>query len=244
LSIQRPRYPRIYRIPHPSGYRHGGKRYLTYPELLELFNGVVHVEEKLDGAQFSVMREGGEIVVYQRGTNVVDGYEPGVYRGIWRLWVYPHYEKLQELPEHYVLYGEYLRIRHTVPYDRLPDWAVVFDVYDLERQAFLGYEEKIRVIMNLGLEPPPLLKVLELSCRSERDVDEVIRELAGIIEGKSAFSTEARSMEGAVVKNYAKGLFAKIINPWFDVEVDEHKLFEKGVKYNSLNRQPGVRGGS
>jgi len=117
-------------------------------------------------------------------------------------------------------------------------------VYDLRGHAFLGYEEKIRVIRDLELEPPPLLRVLELSCRSKRDVDKVIEELAGIIEGKSAFSTEARSMEGAVVKNYAKGLFAKIINPWFDVEVDEHELLRNGVKYNRLNRRPAMRGGA
>jgi len=41
-------------------------------------------------------------------------------------------------------------------------------------------------------------------------------------------------MEGVVVKNYGKNLFAKLINPWFDREVEEHELFEGGVKFNRL----------
>jgi len=230
------KYPRIYRIPHPSGYRHGSKRYLGWIELAELFDGVVYVEEKLDGSQFSIVKEGREILVYSRNRNIVEGHEPPAYRGIWR-WVYTHYASLIELPERYVVYGEWLRVRHTVYYDMLPDWAVIFDVYDSLRKGFLGYEEKLKVIKGLGLVAPPLIKVLRVRCRGKRDLKRIIKELARCAEGRSAFSSVARSMEGVVVKNYGKGLFAKLINPWFDREIDEHELFEGGITYNTLKKK-------
>jgi len=234
--VGRPKYPRIYRIPHPSGYRHGTKRYLTLEELREVFSGRIYVEEKLDGSQFSVMKEEGEVVLYSRGANIVRRFEPLGYKGIWRL-VYEHYESFSKLPERYVLYGEWLRVRHTVPYDALPDWAVIFDVLDLEARRFLSYEEKARLLDELELVYPPLLDVMELECRTRRDVKEVIKRLARIASQPSRYSTVARSMEGVVVKNYAKGLFAKLINPWFDIEVEESELFRGGLKFNSLARQ-------
>ncbi len=230
------KYPRIYRIPHPSGYRHRGKRYLGWKELAELFNGLVYVEEKLDGSQFSIVKENGEILVYSRGGNIVDRHEPPAYDGIWN-WVYAHYASLIELPEHYVLYGEWLRVKHTVYYDLLPDWAVIFDVYDSFKGGFLGFEEKLKVIKVLGLVAPPLVRTLSARCRSKIDLKRVIRELAECAEGRSAFSSAARSMEGVVVKNYDMGIFAKLINPWFDREVEEHELFKGGITYNSLSKK-------
>ena len=83
---------------------------------------------------------------------------------------------------------------------------------------------------------PPLLKVLRAECHSVSDVKCVVVGLAKCAESRSAYSSIARSIEGVVVKNYGKGLFAKLINPWFDREVDEHKLFERGVAYNALRR--------
>ncbi len=200
---------------------------------MEVFDGTVYVEEKLDGSQFSIVLRNGDVEVYSRGRNIVRGFEPTVYRGIWS-WVYSRYSELVNVPEYYVLYGEWLRVRHTVPYDMLPDWAVIFDVLDLRSNRFLDYSLKKKVVDDLGLTSPPLVCVLNVKCSTRRDVDDVVRKLAKLAEGKSAFSRIARSMEGVVVKNYGKNLFAKLINPWFDQEVEEHELFEGGVKFNRL----------
>ena len=200
---------------------------------MEVFDGTVYIEEKLDGSQFSIVLRNGDVEVYSRGRNIVRGFEPTVYRGIWS-WVYSRYSELVNVPEYYVLYGEWLRVRHTVPYDMLPDWAVIFDVLDLRSNRFLDYSLKKRVVDDLGLTSPPLVCVLNVKCSTRRDVDDVVRKLARLAEGKSAFSRIARSMEDVVVKNYGKNLFAKLINPWFDREVEEHELFGGGVKFNRL----------
>ena len=229
----RPKYPRILRIPHPSGFRAESKRYLGLEDLRCLFDGQVFVEEKLDGSQFSIQVYEGELLVWSRGRLIVEGFEPLAYRGIWR-WIYAHFHDLMGLGENLVLYGEWLKVLHTVPYDALPDWAVIFDVYDLERGQFLRYDEKVEVVNSLGLVPPPLLYRGIIHLTSKREVERFISHLVSIAERKSFFSTVARSMEGVVVKNYEKQFFAKLINPWFDREISEHELFEKGIKYNKL----------
>lgn len=47
------RYPDIYRIP-VKGYERRGKKYLTINEVRELLDGVVEVEEKIDGKRMQV----------------------------------------------------------------------------------------------------------------------------------------------------------------------------------------------
>ena len=37
-----------------------------------------------------------------------------------------------------VLYGEWLCARHTVAYDKLPDWFVAFDIFDVPAGRFLS----------------------------------------------------------------------------------------------------------
>ncbi|EIN14290.1 ATP dependent DNA ligase [Punctularia strigosozonata HHB-11173 SS5] len=53
------------------------------------------------------------------------------------LWVEEHREDLYcildrdpSFPERYILYGEWLAATHSIPYDRLPDYFMAFDVYD------------------------------------------------------------------------------------------------------------------
>ena len=36
-----------------------------------------------------------------------------------------------------VLYGEWLYARHTVVYDKLPDWFLAFDVFDSRKGKFM-----------------------------------------------------------------------------------------------------------
>lgn len=50
------RYPDIYRIP-VKGYERRGKKYLTINEVKELLDGVVEVEEKIDGKRIRSLEE-------------------------------------------------------------------------------------------------------------------------------------------------------------------------------------------
>jgi hypothetical protein len=48
----------------------------------------------------------------------------------------------QTLGNRYVLYGEWLFARHTIPYDELPHYLLEFDVLDREADQFLRTDRR------------------------------------------------------------------------------------------------------
>ena len=36
-----------------------------------------------------------------------------------------------------VLFGEWMCVKHTVAYDKLPDWFIAFDILDMDEGKFL-----------------------------------------------------------------------------------------------------------
>lgn len=50
-----------------------------------------------------------------------------------------------------MLYGEWVCARHTVAYDKLPDWFLAFDILDLERNQFLPRAERDTLLAGSGL---------------------------------------------------------------------------------------------
>lgn len=119
--------------------------------------------------------------------------------------------KLIELEaEGYVIFKEDLKRRHTVMYRALPAWAVGLDVWDPSQECFLNSTEKHIIFQVLGIPVAPIL------------FEGVVIRLGQIVDflgTESAFG--AVRIEGVVIKNYAKGLFGKVVDPLFDREVDE-----------------------
>ena len=115
------------------------------------------------------------------------------------------------LPEH-VIYGEYLKYRHSVKYDQLPAWIIGFDVLDLNTGRLLEREEKTRLFRNIGLPCVPLLFKGRIKSQQE---------LTAFLERKSAFSTTEK-IEGIVIKNYDAQLFGKIVSYEFITGIEKH----------------------
>jgi len=100
-----------------------------------LANEVV-VEEKLDGANMGIsFSSEGDVRVQNRGQ-----YLQLPMRGQFEKlhsWLRPRVEMLFDaLGEDLILFGEWCAARHSIGYERLPDWFVVFDVYDRKKQQF------------------------------------------------------------------------------------------------------------
>ena len=121
--------------------------------------------------------------------------------------------KLVELEaEGYVIFKEDLKRRHTVAYMDLPTWEVGLDVWDPAQERFLNLDDKQVVFQALGISVAPILYTGTI-----RSLGQVF-DFLGI---ESAFG--ASRIEGIVIKNYAKGVFGKVVDPLFDQEVDESK---------------------
>ena len=58
-----------------------------------------------------------------------------------------------------ILFGEWCFAVHPVQYDRLPDWFLGFDVYDLERGRFWSTPRRDELLKLMGICRVPRLRV-------------------------------------------------------------------------------------
>lgn len=122
-----------------------------------LLRGTVVVEEKVDGANlgFSVSEE-GQLLAQNRGQYLNKPYSGQFSRlDNWRS---SRSELLVEkLGKHLVLFGEWCAARHSLEYLNLPDWFIVFDVYDRKENKFWSTPRRNTLAEELSLPVVPEL---------------------------------------------------------------------------------------
>ena len=132
-----------------------GDKVLTVSERDELLGHDLIVEEKVDGANLGISFDAeGNIRAQNRGAYL---HLPG--SGQWKKlekWLTLHTDALFEhLVGRFILFGEWCYARHSVFYDRLPDWFLAFDVYDRESRRFLSSAHRNRLIAEMGISKVP-----------------------------------------------------------------------------------------
>lgn len=130
---------------------------LSPDEAHELLAGEVVLEEKLDGANlgFSVSPD-GVLRAQNRGQ-----YLPQPFHGQFaRLgpWLAAHEDKLFDaLGTDLVAFGEWCAARHSLDYATLPDWWVLFDVYDRSTGRFWSTTRRNAWAARMGFATVPCL---------------------------------------------------------------------------------------
>jgi len=110
---------------------------LAPAEAKELLAGEVIVEEKLDGANLGLsVNHIGQVRAQSGGQYLVAPYG-GQFARL-TTWLMLHGDTLAaKLNRDWIVFGEWCSARHSLTYDCLPDWWLVFDIYDRERGYFL-----------------------------------------------------------------------------------------------------------
>jgi hypothetical protein len=108
------------------------------PEAVErLLGEPVVVEEKVDGANVGLSFGSDDGLVLQSRGHVLAGGAHPQFHPLFA-WAAAREPALRGfLGRQRILFGEWLFARHTIRYDRLPDYFLAFDLYDRERSAFL-----------------------------------------------------------------------------------------------------------
>lgn len=148
-----PKYPRV---PHLDGTSAtaSGDRIASDPEFAALLSAEVIVEEKLDGMNVMLWAAGGSPQVGTRGG--AETSDRSGERGRIRAWAGARTDAVVSvLADDLVVYGEWLRRRHLVPYDRLPDEFVVLDAYSRAAEEFLTPAGRDQIAEWLGMVTPP-----------------------------------------------------------------------------------------
>jgi hypothetical protein len=150
------------------------------------------IEEKLDGSNSGIsFEEGGTLILQSRG-HVLTGGPREEQFALFKRWANHHIGSLRDiLGRRFVMYGEWLYARHTIPYDRLPHYFLEFDVLDRESGAFLDTDRR-RTLLGGG----PVLSVPVLGRGSVLSIESYI--------GRSSCSS-TETMEGLYLKREAEG---------------------------------------
>src|SRR5690606_32433425 len=103
---------------------------LSPDEVDELLSVEVVVEEKLDGANLGLsLTPAGVLRAQNRGQYLVEPHA-GQFSRV-PAWLAQHGEQLHAvLDPDLILFGEWCAARHSLDYAALPDWFLLFDVYD------------------------------------------------------------------------------------------------------------------
>lgn len=155
--------PKFFRFPHTPHVAWLGEgtprddKVLSPTEVSSLLSGAVRVEEKLDGANLGISLDiDGTWRAQNRGQYLHEPYSGqfsrlanwlGIHSWQWR----------DQVDSNLILFGEWCAARHSLGYDSLPDWFLLFDVYDRQREKFWSAKRRDKLAEALGIAAVPTL---------------------------------------------------------------------------------------
>ena len=171
------------------------------------------VEEKIDGANLGLsLGLDGRLRVQSRGNYLSPGRCHSQWNPLWP-WLEQRREILTlRLGEDLILFGEWCYARHTVPYDKLPDWFLGFDVFDKNHDGFFSAERR-----NEWLHSCDLHSVPEIAHGIIR------RDMLGVLLRKSTVGSVLA--EGIYLRRDNSGWLesrAKIVSSEFKQQIEAH----------------------
>lgn len=196
-------YPKVWNMGHAA--------------ITDLFFDPIHIEEKVDGSQFSFGVFDGKIKFRSKGREFSEGAnsadEQMFFEGVEQVRVI---EPL--LTPGWTYRGEYLlKPKHNVlAYDRVPKRNVIIFDINTGEEAYLSYEEKKKECDRIGLECVPILFSGKVSS---------MHDLTSLLDAHSVLG--GQKIEGFVAKNYTrfgrdkKALLGKHVSEAFK---EKHKV--------------------
>lgn len=181
------------------------------------------IEEKVDGANLGISFDScGNVRAQNRG-----GYLALPSSGQWRPlqdWLALRADELLvTLVDRYILFGEWCYARHSIFYNRLSDWFLVFDIYDRQSGRFLSVNRRDAFCRKLGVAQVPVIARGHF----------LFEDLAGLLS-KSAVAEEPA--EGIYLR-WDSGKFlvrrAKVVRLEFLKSLNEH-WSKRAIEANSL----------
>lgn len=161
----------------------------------------VTVEEKIDGANLGVSVDPAtNQLLIQNRSHYVSG-QGGNHAQFNRLheWTCSHSESLYKLLGRgdTILYGEWVVARHSIPYHRLPDIFVAFDLFDKTSEKFYSRQRFHQAMNGTGIPVVPVIcrRVFGKECAKD-----LRRTLINLLDTRSAFRDDGGFVEGIVLR--------------------------------------------
>jgi ATP-dependent RNA circularization protein (DNA/RNA ligase family) len=152
------KFPRTPHLAVPAGTVVRGDKVLSAAEARRLLGRVAVAEEKVDGANLGLsLGRDGRVRAQSRGHYLASGHVARQFAPLAGWMARREPALAAALQAGLVLYGEWCYARHTVAYDSLPDWFLLFDVLDRATGRFWSRERRDALASRLGLSVVPFL---------------------------------------------------------------------------------------
>lgn len=187
---------------------------LSPNEVTALLAADVVVEEKLDGANVGLsLAPDGSLRAQNRGQYLAEPHA-GQFARL-PAWLAQHGEGLRSvLKPNLILFGEWCAARHSLDYAALPDWFLLFDVYDRTTDQFWSVTRRNDLAQAAGLATVP----------QELQGKTTITALKQLVATKPSQYREG-PLEGVVIRRESTEWCearAKLVRPDFTQAIDTH----------------------
>lgn len=217
--------------PHLAWLGEGSPRddkVLSLDEVTALLAGDVVVEEKLDGANLGLsLAPDGSLRAQNRGQYLEEPHT-GQFARL-PAWLAQHSEGLRTvLTPNLILFGEWCAARHSLDYAALPDWFLLFDVYDRSADRFWSSARRNALARSAGLVTVP--QVLHGKA--------TVPTLKKLVSD-TASCYRAGALEGLVIRRESAGWCearAKLVRPDFTQAIDTHWR-KRALEWNRIRNR-------
>jgi len=199
---------------------------LSAVEAKKLLADDVVVEEKLDGANLGLsLGSDGSLRTQNRGQYLLEPHA-GQFARL-PAWLTQHEESLREaLRPDLIVFGEWCAARHSLDYSALPDWFLVFDVYERSARRFWSSSRRNALATKSGLATAP-------------EVSRGKTSLAGLKQLVTTAASRYRpgALEGLVIRRESSEWVearAKLVRPDFTQAIDTHWR-KRAIEWNRID---------
>lgn len=199
---------------------------LSSSEVAALLAGDVIVEEKLDGANLGISLDAdGQLRTQNRGQYLSEPHA-GQFSRL-PSWLAQHADALYSVLNHdLILFGEWCAARHSLDYALLPDWFLLFDVYDRFTGRFWSTSRRNILARSTGLLTVPQVMHGKLT----------LAELKQLVTTTPSHYRQG-PLEGVVIRSesaeWCKAR-AKLVRPDFTQSIDSHWR-KRAIEWNRVD---------
>lgn len=199
---------------------------LSAAEAKTLLAGDMVVEEKLDGANVGLsIGQNGNLRVQNRGQYLAEPHA-GQFARL-PAWLAQHGDALlSALTPKLILFGEWCAARHSLDYAALPDWFLLFDVYDREAGRFWSTSRRNVLASDAGLVTVPKVQHGKTT----------VTALKQLVATKQSYYREG-PLEGVVIRRESVDWCearAKLVRPDFTQAIETHWR-KRTIEWNRMN---------
>lgn len=200
---------------------------LSPAEVQALLSGEVVVEEKLDGANLGLsLAPDGTLRAQNRG-QYLDEPHAGQFARL-PAWLIQHEIGLRTVlrPE-LILFGEWCAARHSLDYGTLPDWLLLFDVYDRSTRRFWSTTRRDVLAAEAGLATVPRVQTGHVTLAA----------LKQLVMGTPSRYRAGLPLEGVVVRRESADWCearAKLVRPDFTQAIKTHWR-KRSIEWNQVD---------